>query len=169
MILNHLKRNLPWNVFKSIVSNYMGVAETDKFQTSASFDCFSSVFSGLCLCLTITSLVLWGVVATAVTVFILRYLATWDIVKYSQVLVVEKQYLKMFLNSGCHFPFRCQLKEFDLFQECLCEKAVCLLLLLNCFPDAFPSKSWFSTGIFCRIRDTCFSLNSNKPNFRQQI
>lgn len=52
----------------------MGVAETDKFQTSASFDCFSRVFSDLCLGLTITSLVLWDFVATAVTVFILHYL-----------------------------------------------------------------------------------------------
>lgn len=54
----------------------MGAAETDKFQTPTSSGCFSSVFSGLCLCLAITSLVLWGVVATAVTVFILRYFGT---------------------------------------------------------------------------------------------
>lgn len=82
----------------------MGVAETDKFQTSASFDCLSSVFSGLCLCLAITSLVLWGVAATAVTVLILHYFGACEIVKCSQVLLAEKQYLRMVLNSGCHFP-----------------------------------------------------------------
>lgn len=146
----------------------MGVAETDKFQTSTSFDWFTSMFSGLCLCLAITSLVLWGFVATAVTVFLLHYFGTWEIVEDSQDLVVEKQYVKMFLNSGCHFPSGVSWKNLTYFKNS-CEKTVCLLLLLNCTPDMFPSKRWFSTGIFCRTRDACFSLDSNKPSFQQRF
>lgn len=77
MILNHLKRKLPWNVLKSIVCDCMGVPETEKFQTSTFFDTgatyYNSMFSDLCQCavkvlgLTITSLVLCGAVASAVT------------------------------------------------------------------------------------------------------
>lgn len=124
MILNHLKRKLLWNVLKSVVCDYMGATETEEIQTSTFFDTEAtyrnSMFSGLCLRavkvlrLTITSVVLRGAVASAVTAFILQYLGRWAIVKYSQVCVVEEQCLKMFLNSGCHSPFRCQLPKLGL-------------------------------------------------------